>query len=181
MEISDWLVWFVAVASVEVNIISGAKFISRKVCINPEKNTKTKRFLVLLLLQDQIRQHIDVHLFWVTLQHQRHHVVLTWKNLTELLSQAGCFLWIPVFSECRPRNCGSVLLVLVSSVPSPPVPSPFPPAASARLFQTDTRCSITKVQHLRLGTRRFGGWESGGYAGKRVVSWVRGPERRQGA
>lgn len=53
--------------------------------IQPKENAKTK-YLVFLLLQDQIRQHIDVRLCRVALQNQRHHVVLIQKNLTELLS-----------------------------------------------------------------------------------------------
>lgn len=84
---------------------------------------------LVLLLQHPIRQHIYVRLCRVALQHQCHHVVLTRKNLTELLSQAGRFLRAPVCPE--PRSRSSKLPLLVSHVPCLSMSSPFAPAPSA--------------------------------------------------
>lgn len=106
----------------------------------------------------------------MALQHQRHHVVLTRKNLTELLSQAGCFLWTPVYGQ------SSKLPVLVTCVPSSSMSSTFTPTLSTCRIQRSTQRSVAEVQDLSLGAGRFGGREIGGYAGKRVVSWVRSPE-----
>ncbi|KAA8582670.1 hypothetical protein FQN60_006341, partial [Etheostoma spectabile] len=120
--------------------------------------------------KDQIRQHIHIRLCRVALQHQRHHVVLTRENVTELLSQAGCFLGAPVCTE--PLSHRSELPLLVSRVPSLSMSSPFTPVPSTCCsIERSTQCPIAEVKDLRLGAGSFGGRESGGYSGKRVVSW----------
>lgn len=127
-----------------------------------------RKHLVLVLLQDQTRQHIDVRLWWITLQHQRHHTVLIGKDLAELLSEAGCFLHTPV-------GAWSSTLPLLLPVFSMSFPFPLSPFTCR--FRRSTQRSGTKVQDLCLRAWSFGGGESGGRASKRVVSWVRIPER----
>lgn len=127
-----------------------------------------RKHLVCGLLQDQIRQYIDVRLWWIALQHQCHHTVLFGKDIAELLSEAGCFLHAPVSSR---RSTLPVLLPVFS------MSSPFHPSPFMIRFCCSTQCSVTKVQDLCLRARSFGGGESGGHASKRMVSWVRIPER----
>lgn len=88
----------------------------------------------------------------MTLQHQRHHIVLSRKDLTELLSQASCFLQAPVASRHTEL--------------SGPVPS-----ITTSHFSITIR-SVSEVQDLGLGARRSGAPESSGYASKGVASWV---------
>lgn len=88
----------------------------------------------------------------MTLQHQRHHVVLSRKDLAELLSQARCFLGAPV-ARRRAELSG-----------------PVPSITTAHLSITIR--SVSEVQDLGLGARRSGAPESRGCASKRVASWV---------
>lgn len=88
----------------------------------------------------------------MTLQHQRHHIVLSRKDLAELLSQARCFLRAPVASR-RTEPSGTV------------------PSVTTAHFSITIR-SVSEVQDLGLGARGSGAPESSGCASKRVASWV---------
>lgn len=125
--------------------------------------------LVHLLLQDQIWQHMNVCLCGMTLQHQGHRIVLTCKHLTELLAEAGCFLWTPV--RCSQSSKLPMSGPFVSTL-SPSNPTPF-----VWCIYGTPQCPVTEIQDLGLGAWRFEGRESSGNSSKWMVSWVWVPEK----